>query len=276
MTVTVDIKGPIISNDDAWIYEWFEMDATSPGKVTDQLANANGDDVVVSINSPGGYVSDGSEIYTALKNYPGHVEVQIVGLAASAASFIAMAADKVRISPTAQMMIHNASSWGYGDHRDMTKASERLRVTDGTIVNAYMLKSGKAEDELLNMMAEETWLGPQQALENNLVDEIMFMDNTIKLAASSAGPSMIPQQVIDGVRNKIKNEKNSAIGVSINNAPANFVTEETIKQMFEDLKNELKNEFEKNEQSSNQSKQKEPEQISAPKKRNLNMLFLNL
>lgn len=274
MTVTVDIKGPIISNDDAWIYDWFEMDATSPGKVADQLANANGEDVIVSINSPGGYVSDGSEIYTTLKNYPGHVEVQIVGLAASAASFIAMAADKVRISPTAQMMIHNASMWGFGDHRDMTKAAEMLKSTDKAIVNAYTLKSGKSAEELLAMMAEETWMEAQQALENNLVDEIMFMDNTVKIAASSAGPSMIPQQVIDGVRNKIMNEKNSAISGS--NTSANYVTEDTIKQMFVELKNELKNEFEKKEESSIQSKPKEPVQVSTPKKRNLNMLFLNL
>lgn len=275
MTVTVDIKGPIISNDDAWIYEWFEMDATNPRKVTEQLTKANGDDIIVSINSPGGYVDDGSEIYTALKNYPGHVEVQIVGLAASAASFIAMAADKVRISPTAQMMIHNASMWGFGDHRDMAKAADMLRTTDRAIVNAYTLKSGKSAEELLNMMAEETWMEAQQALEHKLVDEIMFIDNTIKIAASATGPSMIPQQVIDGVRNKIMNEKKPAIGVSIDTATANIVTEETIKQMFAELKNELKNEFEKKEVPSNQSKQKEPEQVSSPR-RNLNTLFLNL
>ena len=84
MTVKIDVKGPIISNDEAWIYDWFEMDAASPGKISKVLDDANGDDLVVSINSPGGYVHEGSEIYTALKNYPGHVEVQIVGLVASA------------------------------------------------------------------------------------------------------------------------------------------------------------------------------------------------
>ncbi|PEY77843.1 head maturation protease, ClpP-related, partial [Bacillus cereus] len=186
MTVKIDVKGPIISNDEAWIYDWFEMDAASPGKISKALEDANGDDLVVSINSPGGYVHEGSEIYTALKNYPGHVEVQIVGLAASAASVIAMAADKVRISPTAQIMIHNASKWNGGDHRDMSKAAEMLKTTDRAIVNAYVIKSGKSEKELLNMMAEETWMGPQQALENNFVDEIMFMDNQVKMIASAS------------------------------------------------------------------------------------------
>jgi ATP-dependent Clp protease, protease subunit len=208
MKHNIDVKGPIISNDEAWIYELFEMDATNPSKISKALAEANGEDVIVSINSPGGYVHDGSEIYTALKNYPGNVEVQIVGLAASAASLIAMAGDKVRISPTGQLMIHNASMWGGGDHRDMTKASQVLRNTDKTIVNAYIIRSGKSEEELLNMMAEETWMSPQQALEYKLVDEIMFIDNTAKFAAYTSEPNMIPQKVIDGIRNKVMNEKN--------------------------------------------------------------------
>lgn len=262
MTVTIDIKGPIISNDEAWIYEWFEMDATSPNMVAKALADANGEDVIVSINSPGGYVWDGSEIYTALKNYPGNVEAQIVGLAASAASVIALGADKVRISPTAQMMIHNASSVGYGDHRDMNKTAEWLRVIDKSIVNAYVIKSGKSEEELLDMMAEETWMGPQEALDHGLVDEIMFMDNAIKFTASAAGPSMIPKQVINGIRNKIINEKQIA-----SDNPANFVTEDSLKKMFADFKNELTNEL--------KPESKEPDQAPAAK-RNLSKLFLNL
>ncbi|OCA84491.1 peptidase [Bacillus sp. FJAT-27225] len=264
MTVKIDIKGPIVSNDDAWIYEWFEMDATWPRKIIEALDNANGEDVIVSINSPGGYVWDGSEIYTALKNYPGYTESQIVGLAASAASFIATGTKKVRIAPTGQMMVHNASTIGFGDHRDMTKTAERLRVTDKTIVNAYMIKTGKTEEELLNMMAEETWMGPQQALENGFVDEIMFMDTSVKLAASASvnGSGLIPQKVIDGLRNKVMNEKKSEP------VPSNFVTEETLRQMFAEFKNELKNEVAPQEP-------KEPEQAPAAK-RNLSRLFLNL
>jgi ATP-dependent Clp protease, protease subunit len=259
MTVKIEIKGPIISNDEAWIYEWFEMDATSPQMVTNELEKANGEDVIVSINSPGGYVYEGSEIYTALKNYTGHVEVQIVGLAASAASLIAMAGDRVRISPTAQMMIHNASMWGYGDHRDMTKASEILRVTDKTIVNAYVIKSGKSEEELLAMMADETWMGPQQALEHKLVDEIMFMENAVKITASSSVLSMIPQKVIDGLRNG-----------SLSKSKNDMVTNESLKQSLANFKNEILSELKENN-----IQQKEPVQVPAVK-RNLSKLFLNL
>ncbi|MBJ8037322.1 head maturation protease, ClpP-related [Bacillus cereus] len=259
MTMKIDIKGPIISNDEAWIYDWFEMDATSPGKISKQLDNANSEDLIVSINSPGGYVDEGSEIYTALKNYSGHVEVQIVGLAASAASVIAMAGDKVRISPTAKIMIHNAAKWHGGDHRDMEKAAEMLKITDRAIVNAYVIKSGKSEEELLNMMAEETWMGPQQALENNFADEIMFMENTVKMTASSANSSMIPQKVIDGFRNgTLSKEKSQGI------------TKEDLNVALSGLKNEILNDLQMN------TNPKEPIQVPVQSKQNLGTLFLSL
>ncbi|HDR5353995.1 TPA: Clp protease ClpP [Bacillus thuringiensis] len=257
MTVKIDVKGPIISNDEAWIYDWFEMDSASPGKISKALDDANGDDLVVSINSPGGYVHEGSEIYTALKNYPGHVEVQIVGLAASAASVIAMAADKVRISPTAQIMIHNASMWNGGDHRDMSKAAEMLKTTDRAIVNAYVIKSGKSEEELLHMMAEETWMGPQQALENNFVDEIMFMENPVKMTASTATAAMLPQKVIDGFRNGTMNKGQG-------------ITKEDLNAALLGLKNEILNDLQTN------TNPKEPIQEPVNTKQNLSTLFLNL
>ncbi|WP_283746338.1 head maturation protease, ClpP-related [Bacillus cereus] len=257
MTVKIDVKGPIISNDEAWIYDWFEMDAASPGKISKELTNANGDDLIVSINSPGGYVHEGSEIYTALKNYPGNVEVQIVGLAASAASIIAMAGDKVRISPTAQIMIHNASMLSGGDHRDMSKAAEMLKVTDRTLVNAYVIKSGKSEEELLNMMADETWMGPQQALENNFVDEIMFMENPVKMTASTATAAMLPQKVIDGFRNGTMNKGQG-------------ITKEDLNAALLGLKNEIMNDLQTN------TNPKEPIQEPVNTKQNLSTLFLNL
>lgn len=260
MTVKIDVKGPIISNDEAWIYEWFDMDFTSPKTVIDQLANANGEDVIVSINSPGGYVDDGSEIYTALKAYPGHVETQIVGLAASAASFIATAGDKVVIAPTAKFMIHNASMGNLGDHRSMEKASQMLKTTDRTIVNAYVLKTGKNEQELLDMMAEETWMGPQEALEHNFVDEIMFMDNPIKLTASSAASAMIPQKIIDGFRNGMMNK-----------GKPEGVTKEDLKASLAEFKNEILNELQLNKTN----EPKEPT-LKPANKRDLSKLFLSL
>lgn len=103
----INIKGAIVSNDHKDIYDFFGMDATSPNDVLTALDKAKSGDVEIHISSGGGDIWAGSEIYTALKEYEGNVTVKILGLAASAASVIAMAGDKVMMSPTAELMIHN-------------------------------------------------------------------------------------------------------------------------------------------------------------------------
>lgn len=197
----INVKGTIISNDVEWIYNLFDIENTSPNKVINALESANGDDVEVIINSGGGDVFAGSEIYTELKSYSGNVTTKVVGIAASAASVIAMAGKKVQISPTAQIMIHNVSSRAWGDHRDMQHEADVLKNYNKSIANAYILKSGMKEEELLELMNNETWFNAQQALENKLVDEIMFEENQPQFAASLSNAPMIPQQVIDTIRN---------------------------------------------------------------------------
>lgn len=201
----VDIKGPIIENDEQWIYDYFEIEATSPKKITEAIAQAeNNEDIEVEINSGGGSVFAGSEMYTALKSYNGDVITKIVGLAASAATIPAMAGKKVLMAPPAQMMIHNASANFKGDYNAMEKGSEILKSVNASIANAYMLKTGMSQDKLLDMMNEETWMTPQQALENKFIDEIMFTDN-VKLVASVSN-GMLPQEVINKMKNKLLNE----------------------------------------------------------------------
>ena len=199
----VNVKGAIVSNDDQWIYDWFGIEATSPKSISDAIQEANGDELEVEINSGGGDVFAGSEIYTTLKAYSGNVTTKIVGLAASAASVIAMAGDKVLMSPTAQMMIHNVSTISSGDYRDMEHTAGVLKNANDTIANAYMFKSGMDKETLLSMMDNETWLTPQQALNNKLIDEIMF-NNQLNLVASYGNTQMLPIEVI----NKMRNSKN--------------------------------------------------------------------
>lgn len=170
----IEIKGDIVDNDTAVIYGWWGYDSTSPSKVNRQLNEANGEPVTIEINSPGGHVDAGSEIYTALKNYPGHVTVEVVGLAASAASVIAMAGDEVKISPTAEIMIHNAWMTSSGDKKSKEKDAKVLTITDEGLVNAYEIKTGKSREEILALMDEETWMNAQQAVELGFADEIMF------------------------------------------------------------------------------------------------------
>lgn len=200
----ISVRGPIIDSDDQWIYDWFEVEATSPKKVIDLINQANNEELEVEINSGGGSVFAGSEIYTALKSYSGKVTTKVVGLAASAASVIAMAGDRIEISPTGQIMIHNASGGFGGDYRDMEKGAEILKNVNATISNAYSLKTGLSSEELLEMMNKETWLTPQQALEKKFVDEIMFT-NDIKLTAS-INNGMLPQEVINKMKMELKNK----------------------------------------------------------------------
>jgi len=207
----INIKGPIVGNSEVWIYEWFGIEATSPNSVSKVIDEANGEDLEVEINSGGGSVFAGSEIYTILKDYKGHVTVKIVGLAASAASVIAMAGNKVMMSPTAQMMIHNVSTYTSGDYRDMEHSAEVLKSANNTIANAYRLKTGKTQEELLKLMDNETWMTAQKAKELGFIDEIMF-DEEQQLIANHGYSGLLPPEVINKMRNMLKNpnDKNNS------------------------------------------------------------------
>ncbi len=207
----IEIKGPIISNDDRWIYDWFELEATCPNDINNLIDEANGEELEVIINSPGGYVDAGSEIYTNLMSYKGEVTTKIVGIAASIASVIAMAGNLVKISPTAQLMIHNVSEQIYGDYRVFEHESEVLKNYNKSIANAYILKTGMEMEELLELMNaggsanRGTYLTAQQAKEKGFVDEIMF-DNETKLVAS-INNGMLPREVVNKMKNKLIKDK---------------------------------------------------------------------
>lgn len=169
----IEVKGTIVGNADKWIYEWFGMDATCPKDVNAVISEANGEPLLVEINSGGGDVFAGSEIYTALKAYAGTVEINIVGLAASAASVIARAGHS-RISPTALFMVHNVSGYATGDFHDMQQEAEILQTANKAVAAAYLEKTGKTMEELLGIMDAETWMDAQKAVEYGFVDEVMF------------------------------------------------------------------------------------------------------
>ena len=197
----INVKGSIVPSSDKWIYDWIGIEATSPKDVSGALEKSNGMPVDVEINSGGGDIFAGSEIYTALRGYAGGVNIHIVGLAASAASVIAMAG-KSEMSPTAMMMVHNVSSYAEGDYHSMDKQSDVLQQANKTIAAAYVGKTQMSEKDALKMMDAETWLTAQQAVDKGLVDKVMFAD--VQLAAAF-GNSMIPKSVIDKIRDQIKN-----------------------------------------------------------------------
>jgi len=202
----INVKGEIVGNSNAWIYEWLGIEHTSPQSIAKQIAEANGEEIEVEINSPGGEIFAGSEIYTALRYYNGNKKIRIVGLAGSAASVIAQAGES-EISPTAMFMIHKVSSRASGNHRAMEHQAEVLRAADESIVNAYVDKTGMSKEELLSMMDKETWMNAQQAVDYGFIDKIMFQDSRIPLTNSIGG---IPPETIEKLRNLIKSPGNNA------------------------------------------------------------------
>lgn len=178
------IKGTIIPDDYADFYEAFGIDYTSPKSVA--LPEDGKEDVLVEINSYGGDVYSGSEIYTILKNYPGKVTTIVTGIAASMASVVAMAGDMVKMAPTSQMMIHNVSSYAEGDKEIMSHEAEVLNGYDKTLANAYRLKTGMSQEELLELMNKETWLTPQDAIKYGFADEILFDEKEAPLLVAAA------------------------------------------------------------------------------------------
>lgn len=258
MAKRINVKGDIIPNDYQWIYDWLEWDATSPKMVENALDEANGADIEVIINSPGGDVYSGVEIYTLLKDYAGNVTVKIAGIAGSAASVIAMSGDKVMISPPAQIMIHNVSSVSVGDYHDHLHSSDVLKNWNKSIANAYALKTGLTESELLTMMNKETWLNAQQAIDKGFADEIMFDDSgSIKLTASATG--IIPPQVINKIRNELIKSKGREEQMVVNKNTQHADKQQAIA--------ETKNQNQQQQQPAPQAQQPEVDFVAQERKR---------
>lgn len=160
------LEGPI---DD----ESFWGDEVTPKAFREEL-NADAGDITVWINSPGGNVFAAAEIYTMLRDYPGSVTVKIDAIAASAASVIAMAGNKVLMSPVAMLMIHDPSTIAMGNTKDMEKAIATLNEVKESIINAYAAKSGLSHNRISKLMENETWMNAKKAVELGFADEVLF------------------------------------------------------------------------------------------------------
>ena len=148
----------------------------TPTLFRDELAKVSGN-LTVWLNSPGGDVFAASQIYSMLKNHKGKVTVKIDGIAASAASVVAMAGDETLIAPTALMMIHDPSTCAMGNKADMEKAIILLDEVKESIINAYETKSHLSRNKIAKLMSDETWLNAKKAHEMGFVDGILFADN---------------------------------------------------------------------------------------------------
>ena len=153
----------------------FWGDEITPQAFRDEL-NAEDGDVLVWINSPGGNVFAAAEIYTMLKDYPGAVTVRIASIAASAASVVAMAGERVEMSPTALLMIHDPSTIAMGNTKDMERAITTLNEVKESIINAYAAKTGLRHNRIAELMSNETWMNAKKAVDLGFADEVLFED----------------------------------------------------------------------------------------------------
>lgn len=167
MERTLFLNGMI--SDETWY-----GDEVTPQLFKDELNAGNGN-ITVWINSPGGDVFAAAQIYNMLRDYKGSVTVKIDGIAASAASVIAMAGDTVCVSPVAMMMIHNPATMAMGETRDMQKAIAMLNEVKESILNAYEFKTGLTRARLSHMMDDETWFNAKKAVELDLRIRYSFL-----------------------------------------------------------------------------------------------------
>ena len=209
--IDINIKGAIINSSVKWVYDMFQMEASCPCDVEKSIKSAKGDDIHVYINSSGGDIGAGAEIYSLLESYKGNVYIHIVGYCCSAASVIACAGycDMVRVG---MYMYHNVSSSASGDYNAMDKQSQVLRTANRAICSAYVKKTGKTEQELLEQMNAETWLTAEDAVKMGFVDKIAENKNLNLVAGFS---TTIPTQIIDYMRNSQLNQKKAQLKVEL-------------------------------------------------------------
>lgn len=214
----IQINGYIVQNEDKEIYDWFGIPSACPQDIKNEIDQAAGNPAEVEIGTCyGGDVLAGSQMYTDLRSYAGGANIKVTGLAASAASILAMAGH-CEMSPTAQIMVHNASTGAEGNYHDMDRASERLQTANKAISSAYCAKSGMSEADALEMMDHETWLTAQQAKEKGLIDGIMFSDDSQMVAACGGG--MLPRSVIEKTRNMLHPPEPTEPAASIDDSAA--------------------------------------------------------
>ena len=199
MERTLFLNGMI--SDETWY-----GDEVTPQLFKDELNAGNGN-ITVWINSPGGDVFAAAQIYNMLRDYKGSVTVKIDGIAASAASVIAMAGDTVCVSPVAMMMIHNPATMAMGETRDMQKAIAMLNEVKESILNAYEFKTGLTRARLSHMMDDETWFNAKKAVELGFADKILFDSDEDEKKKKPDEPEEKPEKGSDGEKGDGEGDK---------------------------------------------------------------------
>lgn len=197
----IKIKGAIISNDSIPMYQEAQKEYTALKDIQIPFPDKP---LEVIINSGGGDVFTGSEIYSMLKSHKGHVTVKIVGVCASAASMVAMAGDTVEMSPTGLLMIHNAMGWTFGNTQEHEKQIKSLEEANDSIAKAYQDKTGLPLSKIRDLMKEETWFSCDKAIKYGFVDKEMFVNSISQSMVASVVQHLPERYHYDFIENVIK------------------------------------------------------------------------
>ena len=192
---------------------WFDDDIT-PKQFKEELFSGSGP-ITIWINSPGGDCIAASQIYSMLMDYKDEVTVKVDGIAASAASVIAMAGNKVLLAPTALIMIHNPSMMAFGDHNDMAKAINILNEVKESIINAYELKTGQSRAVLSHLMEAETWMNAKKAIELGFADGILEdSSKNVPMEAYAFGSKDFEMSLVNKIASKTAKEEKTGRNIN--------------------------------------------------------------
>jgi ATP-dependent Clp protease protease subunit len=179
--IELRIEGDIVSDDDAWFYEWLGIASASPNAFKEELKQYSGKDITVWIDSYGGDVFAAAGIYNALMEHKGKITVKIDGKAMSAASVIAMAGGDILMSPMAIMMIHDpmVGIMGYFKAAELKDYAEYLGEVKEAIINSYQLKTNRARNKISSMMDDETYMSAKTAVKEGFADGMLYTTKEI-------------------------------------------------------------------------------------------------
>lgn len=209
---------------DIHIYDEIGVHGVTAKSFLEDLKDLKGKDITVHINSTGGDVFQGQAIYTALKNYTGKVTVKIEGLAASMATVIALAADKIEMTANSLFMIHSPMSNVFGNKSQMRKQINALEKVESTMLNVYSKKTNLSEEKIALMLDTETWLSADEALEFGFVDEVI------------GRVSVVAKYDMSGFKNKSADDILTTFNKG-QQKTENKMTEETMTNWFKEIKN---------------------------------------
>ena len=199
------------------IYEEIGYWGVTADNMRRQLDSIDAKEIELRLNSPGGDVFDGIAIYNDLLSHPASVKVKISGLAASAASLIAMAGDTIEMADTAFLMIHNAWAVAMGDHQVMAEMQEMLRKVDGSLARTYQLRTGASEDEVREWMDAETWFSAEEAKDAKFIDQIINAEQPkalFDLSMYARVPGKLKRQIEAGLRDAGLSQREAKAAIS--------------------------------------------------------------